>query len=71
VQGKPSQIFKILALEVSQLYQKIKQKTIDDFKLPFGGALSADNRWVKKAEMIPWDNISSLKGSYPPVIFSS
>ena len=39
------------------MYQKNKQQTIDDFKLPFGGALSADNRWVKKAEMIPWDNI--------------
>ena len=50
-------IFKNLALEVSQLYQKNKQQTIDDFKLPFGGTLSANNRWVKKAEMVPWDNI--------------
>ena len=57
VQGKPSQIFKNLALEVRLLYQKNKQQTIDDFILPFGGALSPDNRWVKKAEMIPWDNI--------------
>jgi len=39
------------------LYQKNKQQTIDDFILPFGGALSADNRWVIKAEMIPWDDI--------------
>jgi len=54
VQGKPSQIFKKLALEVRLLYQKDKQQTIDDFILPFGGALSADNRWVVKAEMIPW-----------------
>ncbi len=39
------------------MYQKNEQRTIDDFILPFGGALSADNRWVVKAEMIPWDEI--------------
>ena len=39
------------------MYQKNKQQTIDDFILPFGGALSPDNRWVKKAEMISWDDI--------------
>jgi len=33
------------------------QLTIEDFKLPFGGALSANNRWVKKASFIPWDEI--------------
>jgi len=25
-----------------------------EFELPFGGKLSADNRWVKMAELIPW-----------------
>ncbi len=39
------------------LYQNNKQQTIDDFILPFGGALAPDNRWVVKAEMIPWDDI--------------
>ncbi len=34
-----------------------EQQTIDDFILPFEGKLSADNRWVIKAEMIPWDDI--------------
>ena len=33
------------------------QLTIDEFKLPFGRAIRADNRWVKKAAMIPWDEI--------------
>jgi hypothetical protein len=26
----------------------------DDFFLPFGGKLNAENRWVKLAQMIPW-----------------
>ncbi len=39
------------------MYQKNKQLTIDDFILPFGGALSADNRWVIKSDLIPWDKI--------------
>lgn len=33
------------------------QMTIDDFILPFDGKLKADNRWVKMAEIIPWDEI--------------
>ncbi len=26
-----------------------------EFELPFGGKLSADNRWVKMVELIPWN----------------
>ena len=33
------------------------QETIEGFFLPFGGKLSADNRWVKLAGMIPWEKI--------------
>jgi len=33
------------------------QLTIDDFKLPFEGKLRADNRWVRMAQLIPWDEI--------------
>ena len=33
------------------------QLTIDDFILPFEGKLRADNRWVKMAQIIPWDEI--------------
>jgi len=41
-----------------QLYRKKdNQTTIDDYLVPFGGFLLADNRWVVKAKMIPWDEI--------------
>lgn len=33
------------------------QITIDDFILPFSGKLSAENRWVQLAKIIPWDEI--------------
>ena len=32
-----------------------KQLAFDDFYLPFGGHLNPNNRWVKLAELIPWD----------------
>ena len=28
-----------------------------DFFLPFGGELSGDDRWIKLAELIPWDEL--------------
>lgn len=34
-----------------------KQIGISDFGLPAGVTISPDNRWVKKAELIPWDEI--------------
>lgn len=34
-----------------------KQVSIDEFIPPFGGKLSAENRWVKLSEVIPWDRI--------------
>lgn len=37
--------------------KKDPQLTIADFILPFDGALAADNRWVVKAGLIPWDDI--------------
>ena len=33
------------------------QLSFEDFFLPFGGKLSADNRWIKLAELIPWDDL--------------
>ena len=33
------------------------QLSIEDFIHPFGGELDKNNRWVKMAEMIPWDEI--------------
>ena len=45
-----------------------KQLQFENFKLPFGGKLRSDNRWVKLAKQIPWQEIeniysSSLSGS--------
>ena len=33
------------------------QTTIEDFILPFSGSLNAENRWVKLAKIIPWDQL--------------
>jgi hypothetical protein len=33
------------------------QLSFQDFFLPFGGKLSGDNRWIKLAELIPWDDL--------------
>jgi len=32
-----------------------RQLEFEDFVLPFGGKLRSDNRWVKLAKFIPWD----------------
>ena len=40
------------------MYRKpSRQMTLDDFILPFSGSLSTDNRWVRLARIIPWDQI--------------
>lgn len=36
------------------------QITIDDFFLSFGGKLSAQNRWVKLAQLMPWDLVEDI-----------
>ena len=33
-----------------------RQLEFEDFDLPFGGRLRSDNRWVKMAKFIPWDD---------------
>ena len=33
------------------------QLSMEEFFLPFGGRLSRNNRWVKLAQIIPWDHI--------------
>jgi len=37
-----------------------EQVYIEDYVLPFGGKLRADNRWVKLAGMMPWDFIEDI-----------
>jgi len=31
--------------------------SFDDFFLPFGGQFSGDNRWMKLADLISWDEL--------------
>jgi hypothetical protein len=33
------------------------QLSFEDFFLPFGGKLSGENRWIKLAKLIPWDEL--------------
>ena len=40
-----------------------KQLQFEKFKLPFGGKLRSDNRWVKLAKQIPWEEIEDLYAS--------
>ena len=44
------------------MYRKANraQLSLEEFFLPFGGRLSADNRWVKAANLIPWDMVEDL-----------
>jgi transposase, IS5 family len=39
------------------LREQRDQLSFKDFFLPFGGQLSGDNRWIKLAELIPWDEL--------------
>jgi hypothetical protein len=40
------------------------QLSFKDFFLPFGGQLSGDNRWIKLAELIPWDELEDDYASH-------
>jgi hypothetical protein len=40
-----------------------KQLTFENFHLPFDGRLRSDNRWVKLAKQIPWQEIEDLYSS--------
>ena len=47
-------------------FSKNRQIELTDFNQPFGMKLNPENRWVKKADMIPWDAIEEkyAKGIY-------
>ena len=36
------------------------QLYLENFNMPFGGKLKADNRWVKLAALMPWDFIEDV-----------
>ena len=40
-------------------YISEKQLSIEEFKTPFQAKLSADNRWVKLSQVVPWDEFAS------------
>jgi len=33
---------------------------MEDFTLPFGGKLNSENRWIKLAQITPWDKIEDF-----------
>jgi len=37
-----------------------EQMTVEDFIGPIGGKLSAENRWVKMAKVMPWDLVEEI-----------
>jgi IS5 family transposase len=45
-----------------QMYkiQDKKQLTMDEFYIPFGSGLRTDNRWVKTAQIMPWELVEAL-----------
>ncbi len=45
------------------LRDQSSNQTVLDFYLPFGGKLSTQNRWVKLAELIPWDALGAVYNS--------
>ena len=49
---------KMLADEVREMYKfPSKQISVTDFGMPLGMKLDPENRWVKKAALIPWEEI--------------
>jgi hypothetical protein len=37
-----------------------KQLRFENFSMPFGGHLRSDNRWVRLAKLVPWDEIETI-----------
>jgi hypothetical protein len=43
------------------MYKKqIRQKEFENFDLPFAGKLDPDNRWVRLAEIVPWEEAEGI-----------
>jgi len=44
------------------MYKKAdrNQLSVEGFFLPFGGQLSAENRWVKLARLMPWNMLEDI-----------
>ena len=59
MQGKYINCYKNLALRRKLMYkfERYRQLGLADFNQPVGLKMNPENRWVKKAETIPWDAI--------------
>lgn len=58
MQGKQQKSSKRLALRRRSMYQFCdNQLRFEDFEQPIGMKMNRENRWVKRAEMIPWEEI--------------
>ena len=47
----------------SQKYISPNQLVLSGFETPFDQQLTRENRWVKLAELMPWDNVVNLYNS--------
>ena len=43
-------------------YKSNRQKSIEDFKTSIEAHFEGDNRWVKMAELLPWDALAEIYG---------
>ncbi len=41
-------------------YQSTKQVKIEEFSTPFEMNMDPDNRWVKLASKVPWDELATI-----------
>ena len=47
-------------------FDRYHQYSLSDFNQPLGMEMNPENRWVKKAAMIPWDEIEDrYAGLFP------
>lgn len=56
LQGKEGNVRKTLTDQTPPMYQqRVQQPEFETFYLPFGGHLRSDNRWVRLAKLIRWE----------------
>jgi hypothetical protein len=53
---KANKSIKTVHLEITMYRKTERQLPLENFHLPFGGELDPDNRWIKLANIIPWDH---------------
>ena len=41
-------------------YRSSRQLSISEFNLPFNGSLDKNNRWVRLANILPWDELVAV-----------